>query len=48
MRRAKAHAEKEEFCKEFDLLENLRNRDLNDYKRTLQETKYQSNNFRSH
>ncbi|KAL2053741.1 hypothetical protein ABVK25_006046 [Lepraria finkii] len=39
---------RDEFCKEFELLENLRNRDLNDYEGTLKERKYLANNIRQH
>ncbi|CAF9934762.1 MAG: hypothetical protein ALECFALPRED_006079 [Alectoria fallacina] len=39
---------RDEFCKEFSKLETLRNVDLNGYERTLKETKFLSNNPRSH
>lgn len=45
---AKHNLEGDEFRKEFELLESLRNRDLNDYERTLSEAKYLSNHPRSH
>ena len=35
--------EGDEFRREFELLENVRNSNLNDYKRTLNGTKYLSN-----
>lgn len=48
LRHANLNVEGDEFRKEFELLESLRNRDLNDYERTLNGTKYLSNHPRPH